>query len=338
MRAPTKTTIREAADALIEGMESGAVRNRSGDVFKPSVVRGYAQVLRERVVKEFGPVRLADLHRADVQHLADEMLAEGLSPSRIRNVLMPLRVIYRRAVQDGVVMVSPMSNLRLPAVRGTRDRIASPEEAAQLLAALNADRALWGMAFYAGLRRGELRALLWDDIDLGNGVIRVERAMDDATGAIIEPKSAAGKRKVPIPGVLRELLIEAKLGCGWSEGYAFGWRRDRPFTPKAVLRRALTAWTRANAEETASAEKEAREPELLEPIGLHEARHTYASLMIAAGVNAKALQTYMGHSSITVTLDRYGHLMPGNEDEAAGLLDAYLLQRAARATLAVVEG
>ena len=60
------------------------------------------------------------------------------------------------------------------------------------------------------------------------------------------------------------------------------------------------------------------------PIGLHECRHTYASLMIAAGVNAKALSTYMGHSSITVTLDRYGHLMPGNEREAGAMLDAYL--------------
>ena len=59
-------------------------------------------------------------------------------------------------------------------------------------------------------------------------------------------------------------------------------------------------------------------------ITLHEARHTFASLMIAAGVNAKALSTYMGHANISITLDRYGHLMPGNEAEAAHLLDAYL--------------
>ena len=59
-------------------------------------------------------------------------------------------------------------------------------------------------------------------------------------------------------------------------------------------------------------------------MGLHECRHTFASLMIAAGVNAKALSTYMGHSSITITLDRYGHLMPGNEQGSAGLLNDYL--------------
>jgi integrase len=62
----------------------------------------------------------------------------------------------------------------------------------------------------------------------------------------------------------------------------------------------------------------------LEPIGFPECRHTFASLMIAAGVNAKTLQTFMGHASITITLDRYGHLFPGAEDEAGALLDAFL--------------
>ena len=72
--------------------------------------------------------------------------------------------------------------------------------------------------------------------------------------------------------------------------------------------RAADAWTKAK----------------LETIGLHECRHTCASFFIAAGVNAKALSTYLGHSSIQTTIDRYGHLMPGNENEAAALVDAYL--------------
>ena len=75
-----------------------------------------------------------------------------------------------------------------------------------------------------------------------------------------------------------------------------------------MRRRALTDWSTAG----------------LKPIALHECRHTFASLMIAAGVNAKALSTFMGHANISITLDRYGHLMPGAEDEAAGRLDAYL--------------
>jgi integrase len=59
-------------------------------------------------------------------------------------------------------------------------------------------------------------------------------------------------------------------------------------------------------------------------VTLHDCRHSFASFAIAAGVNAKALSVYMGHSSVAITLDRYGHLMPGNEAEAASLLDAYL--------------
>jgi integrase len=65
----------------------------------------------------------------------------------------------------------------------------------------------------------------------------------------------------------------------------------------------------------------------VEPVTLHECRHGYASLMIAAGVNVKALSTFMGHANIRITLDQYGHLLPGAEDEAAGLLDAFLARQ-----------
>jgi integrase len=135
---------------------------------------------------------------------------------------------------------------------------------------------------------------------------------------LVEPKSKKGRRNVPIASVLREYLIGHKLRSGRNEGFAFGRSAETPFDPRALVRRAETAWKNAKPK--------------LESIGLHECRHTFASLMIAAGVNAKALSTYMGHSSITVTLDRYGHLMPGNENEAADLLDAYLA-RDSRATV-----
>ena len=137
---------------------------------------------------------------------------------------------------------------------------------------------------------------------------------------MVEPKSRAGRRSVPIPAVLRGYLLEHKLRSGRSDGLVFGRSAEAPFTSSNVWRRARTAWKRMNAERA----KQDLEP--LEPIGLHESRHTFASLMIGAGVNAKALSTYVGHSSISITLDRYGHLMPGNEDEAAQLLDEYLVR------------
>ncbi len=75
----------------------------------------------------------------------------------------------------------------------------------------------------------------------------------------------------------------------------------------------------------------------LTPIGLHEARHTCASVLIAAGVNAKAITTFLGHSSIQVTFDRYGHLMPGAADEARELVDAYLDRANTQARLAQLD-
>jgi len=311
LRAPEATTLREAAGELVDGMRSGKVRTRSGDVYKPSAVRSYEAALRDRVLPSLGAKRLADIQRRDVQRLADELLSEGLDPSTVRNALMPLRVIFRRALEDGDLAVNPTSHLRLPAVRGRRERIASPEEAQRLLAALpERDRPVWATALYAGLRRGELMALRWEDVDLAKGVIRVERAYDEKGRVEVEPKSLAGRRTVPIVGALRDELIAHKARQGRDEGRAFGSSAETPFQPSNLWRRAQTAWKRAG----------------LEPIGLHEARHTFASVLIAAGVNAKAITTYMGHSSIQTTYDLYGKLMPGSEAEAeaAALVDAYL--------------
>jgi integrase len=319
LRSPSKLTLREAWQTWIEGAKSGLVRTRGGDVYKPSALRGYEQAMRDRVLPDLGGARLSEIRRGDVQDLVDRLQAEGLDASTIRNAIAPLRAAYRRAFTRGEVAINPTAGLELPAVRGKRDRIASPDEGAALLAALPAsDRAVWATAMYAGLRRGELSALRWEDVDLAGGRIRVERSWDPKEG-VIPPKSAAAVRTVPIAVVLRDFLVEHKQATGRSEGLVFGRSADTPFDARALARRAETAW-------------KARER-----ISLHECRHTFASLMIAAGVNAKALSSYMGHSSITITLDRYGHLMPGNEDAAAELLDAYLARADTAARLAQVE-
>jgi integrase len=313
MRAGSSPTLRAAAEFWLEGVHSGAIRNRSGHRYKPSAIRGYEAALMSRVLPALGAERLADIRQVDLQDFADGLCAEGLDASTVRNTLMPLRAIFRRALARGEVAVNPTTGLELPAVEGRRDRIASPAEAAALLAALpECDRGLWATALYAGLRRGELLALRWEDVDLAAGVIRVERSWDAKEG-VVAPKSRAARRAVPIAAVLRDHLVEHRLRSGRRVGLAFGTNYAQPFTPSNVRKRANAAWQRTG----------------LQLIGLHECRHTFASLMIAAGVNAKALSTYMGHSSVTITYDRYGLLMPGNESEAAELLDGYLARAVA---------
>jgi len=217
-------------------------------------------------------------------------------------------VIFRQAMIYGDVAVNPTTGVQLPAVRGKRDRVAAAEEAARLIELVpDQDRAIWATAIYAGLRRGEMFALRWSDIDFERGLIHIERGWDVQEGVIF-PKTQAGVRVVPLVRALRPHLLAHQLLAGRREGLVFGRGAEVPFNYNAVSHRADKAWAAAGVRR----------------ITLHECRHTYASLMIAAGVNSKVLSTYMGHSSITITLDRYGHLFPGNESEAADLLDAYL--------------
>jgi integrase len=316
LRAPKPTTVREAWEAWAEGAKAGTIRNRSGDRFKPSALRSYAGAMRRHVLPELGAVRLTDLSRPDLQDFTDGLLAAGFSPSTIQVALLPMRAIFRRAIARGELAVNPCTGLELPAVRGRRERYASPEEAEALIAtAPERDRAIWATAMYAGLRLGELRALRVEDVDLATGVIRVERGWDPAEGAI-SLKSNAGRRRVPITPVLRDYLGEQLARTRWQgPDFIFGLTATKPFTANMLQRRADQAWRDAG----------------FQRITPHECRHTFASLMIAAGVNAKALSMFMGHANIGITLDRYGHLMPGSEKEAAGLLDDYLTAQRERA-------
>jgi integrase len=310
-RAAPAPTLLDAAAGFMTRARAGEIRNRSGYKYKPSALRGYDDVLRLRVLPALGAHRLSDIATADLQRFVARLQRDCLSASTIRNTIVPLRAIYREALRYGDVATNPTRGLALPAVRGTRDRIATATEAAALLAALaDRDRALWATAMYAGLRRGELQALDWTHVNLNANTIRVSRAWDRVEG-FIDPKSEKGKRTVPIAAALSRHLREHKLSQGrGGRALVFGPASDKPFVASTIADRAAKAW------ETAG----------LEAIGLHECRHTYASLMIAAGVNAKTLSTFMGHASITITLDRYGHLFPGSEGEAGQLLDKYLIR------------
>jgi integrase len=310
LRAPTKRTLGEAAAAWLAGAEAGTIRNRSGNRYKPSTLRGYRQALEDHVHPVLGGRRMNAVTTSDLQVLADRWSAEDQSPSTIRNSIKPLQSIYRRARAREGLAVNPTRDLELSAPSPKEVEIVAPEVAAQLLAVLSAeDRALWATALYAGLRYGELRALRWSAVDLAGGAIRVTESWDPKEGAIA-PKTKHSQRATPLPGLLRDYLMEHRIAAGEPpvDALVFGDKSGKPFQAATIYRRADRAW----------------EAHSLGRLRLHQARHTYASFMIAAGVNAKALSSFMGHSSIKVTFDLYGHLMPGTEAEAAALLSTYL--------------
>jgi integrase len=124
----------------------------------------------------------------------------------------------------------------------------------------------------------------------------------------VAPKSRAGRRAIPISQTLAVVLQAHLSQLAWSSGLVFGRSETRPFEPSVVTERAYRTWRRLG----------------LEQYSLHEARHSYVTFLLAAGVPIKAVSTYAGHASISITLDRYGHLLPGSEEETARRLDALL--------------
>jgi integrase len=329
MRAPKPTTVAQEVEAWIAKAERGEVRARGSREFKPAVRRLYTADLRRYVIPALGPIRVAQLRRADVQtYLVDDMLGKGLSGSRVHGVLNALRAVLRRPISQDELLANPTQGLDLPATGESRDRAALPAEATRLLASLpEEDRPLWAVAFYAGLRRGEIRGLRDEDVDLDANLINVRRGWDEIEGAI-PTKSEKGERQVPVPAMLRRYLLEHRARTGRRDSdLFFGRTAGAPFTPTHIRDRALKAWAANYAcgcaavvdLESCPEHKDSR----LEPIGLHECRHTYVSLMHAAGRSLEEIGDYVGHTSAYMT-DKDRHLIEGQRQEAAAAFDANL--------------
>lgn len=311
LSAITGPNVAEASAEFIASIKSGAFRQKGGHVYKPSTIRGYERDLNKRAIPELGSKRLGRLQRHELQRWVDGLATAERSPSTIKNIVAALRALMGFGELRGWVHLNPCNGLRLPAGEEARDRIATPSEAAALIAAMRPkDRLALGFAVYAGLRLGELLALDVASVDREGGWIHVDRSWDAGAKQFVPTKSRKSRR-VPIIDRLAILLADHFVLLNHpTDGLIFPSVKNPawPCDPAILRRRAYKRWDDAE----------------LARLGFHEGRHTFASIGIAAGLNAKTLSTYLGHATITITLDRYGHLMPGSEVEARAMLDTYL--------------
>lgn len=337
---PSSKTLRQLAEEWLAGAEAEppTILTRSGQPYKPSVLRCYRNDLMNLVLPELGALKVSAVRRRDLQDLIDRLVGEGRSGSKVRNALMPARVLFRHALERDEVQVNPSAGLRLPNGLGRRERAASADEAGELLDVLGEDvRPLYATAFYAGLRRGELRALRWEDVNLASGTIRVHRSWDDYAGEVA-PKSAKGERVVRILPVLRDYLMAQRLRTGGEDRHFVfpGRHNGDPHTPTNMRRKAAKAWAIENERRTEEAAQRGERPKLLSPIGLHECRHTFVSYCAAAGIALERIGDYVGHSSTYMT-DRYRHLLEGQAESDARMLDDYLARADTRSRVAQLD-
>ena len=279
--------------------------------------------------------------RRDVQEFANRLTREGLSASTVQNTLDPLRVIYRRAIRDEEVTADPTERLELRRPDGRRERIADPRRSGGAHRFHSRGRA--GAVGVRVLRRPAARGAACaalgrrrpagplDPRLAGLGCDRARAGGQECCGqpARADPRAArAGSGRTPAPHRRLQRSAGVRQDC------------HRAVQPGTIRRNALAAWgwqevpnKEADGPRTILAKKR---DDAQQPITLHEARHTCASLLIAAGVNAKALSVIMGHATIAMTFDTYGHLMPGGLDEAAAAANAYLAGDGQRPALRLV--
>lgn len=310
----TSITVAEAGENWIKRAE---LEGREA-----STIRQYRQHVELHINPRIGTVKLAKLTTPAVEHFRDELL-ENLSRAMAKKVLTSLKGLLKEAQRRGDVA----QNVALPvSVRmAKRDKrrlevgvdVPSPAEIRDIIKAAEGRwRPLIVTAIFTGLRSSELRGLTWDNVDFDAKVIRVRQRADKwhDLGSL---KSHAGDRNVPMPPIVVSALKEWRLKCPKSDlGLVFPTGAGKVEAHSNIYRRGLGGTLEACGLTVDTGRKdEEGNPILRQKYGLHALRHFYASWLIGQGFKLKRVQQLLGHSSIQMTFDVYGHWFPSEEDD-----------------------
>ena len=291
-----------------------------------ATLENYAQHLELHIVPLIGATKLSQLTVPSVRAFEDR-LTKDRSPTMVRKVMRSLGSILADAQERGLVAQNVVHSLRrnrrkdrtVRVERRQRGKlkvgvdIPTLDEIRAIIAHLQgALRALLLTAIFTGLRASELRGLRWPDIDLKRAILHVRQRVD-CYQQIGAPKSVAGERTVPLPPMLVNTLREWKLACPPSHlGLAFPNQRGNPHYLTDIIKRSF------HPAQVAAGVVNAKG--LAKYTGLHTLRHFYASWCINRRVDGglelplKIIQARLGHASIQMTADRYGHLFPSTDD------------------------
>ncbi|CAN5187704.1 tyrosine-type recombinase/integrase [soil metagenome] len=284
---------------------------------RPSTRALNLRVLRGHLLPRFGSTPLGRITHADVSAMVAADMAAGLSASATRRHVFVLRSVLEAAVADGRLARNVARDVRLPAERTRPMRTLTPAQVAELADTVRPVhyRPMVLAAAYVGLRFGELAGLRVDKVDVLRRTILVDTQLVEVDGDLSwgPPKSSAGTRTVTMPATVAQLLGE-HMGTAPVRESALVF----PTVTGRPLRRTHWAktWRRAVVDTFAGTD--------LENLTFHETRHTAASLAIAVGAHPAVIRDRLGHSSITTTLDRYGHLFPSLDEALAEGLDGLL--------------
>jgi integrase len=310
---PSKITMRDLCRRWLADEAAHRVR--------PTTLAGYTLTVEKHVIPCLGNVPAQRLSAADILKWRTELLRDT-SPRTTQLALQRLRQILDWAVSVELLPKNSAAKVRPPKWTPAERTIWTAAEARAFLAAAENDTlgTLWRVALLTGLRRGELLALRWQDIDLDAGRLTVKQSLVMCGGkAVIQPpKSKAALRSVKLSSDTvaallaekdRQVWARKRAGTRWADtGLVFTTGIGTALSPRNVGRSFEAMLARADVPK----------------VRLHDLRHVSASLDLASGTSVKAVAARLGHSDPSITLRTYAHVLPHEETAAAERLGALL--------------
>jgi integrase len=296
------------------------------EVAKPTVrattFSSYDGIVRLHLAPDLGRIALAKLTPPDVQRLLNAKRASGLSPRRVAYIHAVLRQALVTAERWGLVSRNVAKLVDPPRVRHYEIRPLTPEEGRRLIDAADGDRlqALYVTALATGLRQGELLALRWEDVDLDARRLSVRHTLARVNGRLLllEPKTERSRRTLVLPEVAvaalrahrtRQRMERLVAGSLWHDtGHVFTTTVGTPTEAARVTRSFHAALARAG----------------LPRSRFHDMRHAAATYLLAEGFTLEDVKNLLGHSSITLTSNTYGHVLEQRQAQVAAGMDTVL--------------
>lgn len=292
---------------------------------RPQTFKRYRELVNLHAIPHIGKVVLARLTPQHLANLYNERRKDGLSPRTVQFLHAVLHRALKQAVKWNLIARNPADAVEAPRPERKDIQPLRREQVETLLRAVEGDllEALYILAVTTGMRLGELLALKWEDIDGSRLHIRHTLQRIDGQWLLMEPKSDRSRRSITLSVKAKAALLrhrvaqnEQRLAAGpaWEDwGLVFCNEIGQPLDGRNVLRGSFRRILGKTG---------------LPVIRFHDLRHTAATLLLTQGIHPKKVQDLLGHSTISLTLDTYSHILPNLQDEVAATMDD-LLGRAA---------
>ena len=287
---------------------------------RPSTQKGYEEWIHVHVIPALGQIPLNELTQADCQQFLNEMKANGrkihretkgpgMSGRSVRSCYHVIRMSLERAVKDGLIKKDPILGCKLPPSEQKEMKVLSREEIQRFLIQAKAEGMyeLFLLELTTGLRRGELLALRWEDLNEQTGELRIDKQVYPVGGKLIvsEPKTKAADRTIILPPAMLEVLAEYKKGVFSDLMFPSRIKPDQPIDPGYVRKRLQVILERAGCKK----------------VRFHDLRHTFATMSLERGMDVKTLSAIIGHVSSRTTLNIYTHITDEMQENAAISID-----------------